>query len=189
VKSYLGNLEETLGDVDNAAHLLDVLDPGLDGLGVVGTGGVEDVLDLLVVCLGPLGVHGTSVLDDAGPDGDEAEGDDGLLVHHVVLIADGVGAETGGAAEDGGLADQAVAGQGVDDALGLLLGLLGGDVAVVADGDGGGQRREGSAGEGRSEEGSACRVLEKGKGQPSRHAATGIQLGPSCASQSPSEGG
>lgn len=122
---------------------------------MVGTGRVEDVLDLVVLSLRPLGVHRATVLDDAGPDGDEAEGDDRLLVHHVVLIADGVGAETSGAAEDGRLADEAVAGQGVDDALGLLLGVLSGHVAGVADG-GDGEGREGSAGEGRSEEGSAC---------------------------------
>lgn len=123
---------------------------------MVGTGAVEDVLDLLVLSLGPGGVAGTTVLDEATPDGQKAEGDDGLLVHDIVLAGEGVDAETGGGAEDGGLAEQAVAGDGIDDALGLLLGLLGGHVAVVAD-SGGRDGREGAAADDGSEEGScAC---------------------------------
>lgn len=161
--AYLGNLEEALGDVDNTTHLLHVLDAGLDGLGVVGTSAVEDVLDLLVLSLSPGLVAGTAVLDETAPDGEQADGNDRLLVHDVVLIAEGVDAETGSAAEDGRLAEQVASGEGVDDALGLLLGLLGRDVAGVADG-GDGESREGSAGDGRSEEGSAC-LLRQYAGQ------------------------
>lgn len=153
--SYLGNLKQTLGDVNNTTHLLHVVDAGLDGLGVVGTGAVEDVLDLLVLRLSPGLVAGATVLDEACPDGEQADGNDRLLVHDVVLIAEGVDAETGGAAEDGSLAEQAASGERVEDALGLLLGLLGRDVAGVANG-GGGESRECSAGDGRSEERSAC---------------------------------
>lgn len=151
---YLGDLEEGLGNVNNAAHLLDVLNAGLDGLGVVSAGAVEDVLDLLVLSLGPLLVGRAAVLEQTSPDGQQADRNDSLLVHDVVLIAEGVDAKTGGTAEEGGLADQVVAGEGIDDALGLLLGLLGGDVAGVSDGSSR-DRRGRSAGDGGSEEGSA----------------------------------
>lgn len=148
---YLGDLKEGLGDVDNAAHLLDVLNAGLDGLGVVGAGAVEDVLDLLVLSLGPLLVGRAAVLEQTSPDGQQAHGNDRLLVHDVVLIAEGIDGETGGTTEEGGLADEAAAGKGVDDALGLLLGLLGGHVARVS--HGGGRNRRGGSGDGGSEEG------------------------------------
>lgn len=156
---YLGDLEEGLGDVNNAAHLLDVLNAGLDGLGVVSAGAVEDVLDLQVLSLGPLLVGRAAVLEQTSPDGQQADGNDSLLVHDVVLIAEGVDAETGSTAEEGGLADQVVAGEGIDDALGLLLGFLGGDVAGVSDGSSR-DRRGRSAGDGGSEEGSACIVCK-----------------------------
>lgn len=147
--AYLGNLKHGLGDVNDAAHLLDVVDAGLDGLGVVGTGRVEDVLDLVVLALRPLLVGGAAVLDQAAPDGEQADGNDRLLVHDIVLAAEGVDAEGGAGAEDGRLAREAAAGEAVEDALGLLLGLLGGHVARVAGRRGEG--REGSAGDGRSE--------------------------------------
>lgn len=153
---HLRNLEESLSDVDDTRHLLDVVDAALDSLGVVGTGAVEDVLDLLVLALGPFLVARATVLDETTPNSEKTDGDDGLLVHDVVLIADGVDAETSGAAQKGGLAEEAASGERVEDALGLLLGLLGGDVAGVANG-GSGQGREGSASEGRSEELSACK--------------------------------
>lgn len=152
--SLLGNLEQVLGDLNNAAHLLDVLNTALDSLGVVGTGAVEDVLDLVVLRLGPLLVGRATVLDQTTPDGEKADGDDGLLVHDIVLVAEAVDGKTSGAAEDGSLAEKAVAGDGINDALGLLLGLLGRDTALVSRG-GSGDGRDGSASEGRSEEGSA----------------------------------
>ena len=153
--SYLGHLEKSLGDINNATHLLDVLNAGLDSLGMVGTSSVEDVLDLGVLLLSPLLVRGTTVLDQSTPDGQQADGDDGFLVHDIVLVADGVDAETSGAAEDGGLAEEVAAGKRVDDALGLLLGLFGGNTADVA-GGGDGNGRESSTSDDRSEEGSAC---------------------------------
>lgn len=122
---------------------------------MVGTGAVEDVLDLLVLSLSPLLVAGATVLDQTGPDGEKADSHDGFLVHDIVLVGQGVDAETGGAAEDGGLAQQAVSGERVKDALSLLLGLLGGHIARVA-GSGGGESGKSSAGDGRSDERSAC---------------------------------
>ena len=52
----LGEREETLGDVDDILHLLNRLDAVLDDLGVLGTGGVEDVTDALDVALSPVTV-------------------------------------------------------------------------------------------------------------------------------------
>lgn len=138
--AYLGNSEESLGDVDNTRHLLDVLDAGLDGLGVVGAGRVQDVLDLVALLISPLLVKGTTELDEATPDGEQAEGDDGLLVHDIVLVGEGVDGETGGGGEDGGLGHEVAAGKGVDDGLGLGLGVLGGYVGRVAGAGNGAQR-------------------------------------------------
>lgn len=140
--AYLGNLEQALGDLDDTAHLLDVVDASLDSLGVVGAGGVEDASDLLVLALGPFAVHGTSVLDDGTPDTQQAEGDDCLLVDDIVLVAESVDGQTGGGGQDGGLGDERVARQAVDDGLGLLLGVLGGDVGRAAGGGEGGDGRE-----------------------------------------------
>lgn len=122
---------------------------------MVGTSAVQDVLDLLVLALSPGLVAGTTVLDETSPDSDKADGDDGLLVHDVVLVGQSVDGKTGGRGQDGALAQQAVAGKGVNDALCLLLGLLGRDIARVAD-RGGRDSGKNSAGDGRSEEGSAC---------------------------------
>lgn len=155
--SYLGNSEQRLGDVDDTRHLLDVADAVLDGLGVVLAGGVQDALDLLVLCLGPLLVHGATVLDESAPDAQQAEGDDGLLVDDIVLVAEGIDGQTGGGGQDGGLGDQRVAGDGIDDGLGLGLGLLGRDVGRRADGRQGGEGREGSRSDGRSEAGGPWR--------------------------------
>lgn len=154
-KPYLGNLEERLGDVNNAAHLLDILNSSLDSLSVICPGSVENVLDLLVLALSPLLIRRATILDKTTPNGQQADGNDGLLVHDVVLVADGPGANTGGTAENGSLADQVVSWERVDDALGLLLGLFGRHIAGVSHG-GGGERWDGSAGNGLSEDGSAC---------------------------------
>lgn len=77
---------------------------------MVDTGGVQDTLDLVVLGLRPLLVHGTTELDQSGPDTEKAEGDHGFLVDDIVLAADGVDGETGGGGEDGGFGDDRVAG-------------------------------------------------------------------------------
>lgn len=159
-RAYLGNLKQSLGHVNNASHLLNILDALLDSLGVVGTGAVEDVQHLLLLGLSPSRIGGATVFDECTPDGQQAECRNSLLVHNIVLIADGVDAQSGTAAEKGGLADEAVSGEGVDDALGLGLGFLGRDAAGVAGSDGSGQRRDGSASESRSEEGGACVIVD-----------------------------
>lgn len=84
----LGNIEELLGDLDNTAKLLDILNAGLDGIGVVGTSRVQDILVLLGLTLSPLSVHGTTVHADSSEDTEQTESDDGFLVQHVKLVAD-----------------------------------------------------------------------------------------------------
>lgn len=126
--SYLGNSEQLLGDINNTGHLLDVVNAMLDGVGVVSAGSVEDVLVLLDLAVSPLAVSRATVLGHGGEDGEKAEGGDGLLVHHVELVGDGGDGQTGGGGQGGGLGDERVAGDGVQDRLGLLLGVLGGDV-------------------------------------------------------------
>lgn len=160
---FLGHLEHGLGDVDDAAHLLNVLDTGLDGLGVVDAGRVEDVPDLVVLALGPLLVGRAAVLDEAAPDGEQTDGDDRLLVHDVVLAAKGVDAKASTRAENGRLAQQAAAGEAVEDALRLLLGFLSRHAGGARVAGGGGECREGSAGDGRSE-------VRSGAGSASRQA-------------------
>src|SRR5699024_286612 len=108
-EAYLGDLEETLGDVDDARHLLHVRHAALDGVGVVGPRLVQDVLDLLVLRIRPRRVRGATVLDDGAPGKQETEGNNGLLVHDVVLVADGVRGETGDAGENRRLGDEAAA--------------------------------------------------------------------------------
>lgn len=148
---YLGNLEQILSDLDNVAQGLDILDTFLDGAGVVGSGLVEDILDLLDLAVGPLLVQGSAVLEDAVEDGQQAEGDDGFLVEHVKLVADGPDGGAGAGGQDGCLAGDAVAGQGVNDRLGLLLRIFGGDVGGMAHrcrGHGSAERWQGSEREG-----------------------------------------
>jgi hypothetical protein len=132
--SYLGNSEELLGNLNNAGHLGDVVDTLLNSVGVVGTGSVQDVLVLLDLTLGPLGVSGATVLADSGEDRQQTESGDSLLVHDVQFIANGGNGQTGGGRESSGLGDQRVAGDSVKDGLGLLRGLLGGNVGGRARG-------------------------------------------------------
>lgn len=130
--THLGNLEKRLGDVDDTSHLLDVLDAGVDGLGVVGASRVQDVADLADLSLGPSGVCWSKVLANSEEDGEKRETDDGLLVDDIVLVAESEDGRAGTGREDGGLGDQGVAWKGIEDRLGLLLWLLSGDAGVVA---------------------------------------------------------
>jgi hypothetical protein len=173
-EQYLGNGKELLGNVNNTAEVLDAGDALLDGIGVVLAGGVEDVLDLVGLVLGPLLVGGATVDGHAGVDGKQTDHDDGLLVDDVELVADGGDGDTGTGGEDGGLAQDAVAGQGVEDALGLLLGrgsglvalqagLDGGHGGLVQLGDGGGGTRAGGAHDGASDTRGHCVDCECGE--------------------------
>lgn len=132
--AYLGDSEKVLGDVDDTAEVLNALDALLHGSSVVGTGGVQDAGDLLNLLLCIAGPGWTGVFGDGPEDGQQREGDDGLLVDDVKLVADGEGAHTGGGGEHGGLGDGAVTGHGyrIEQRLGLLLGVLLGKVGLVA---------------------------------------------------------
>lgn len=131
-KTHLGNLEEGLGNVNNTSHLLDVLNALLDGLSVVGTGRVQDAADLLDLSVGPLSVHWSGILSNSEEDGKKGESDNGLLVDDVVLVGESVDSGSGGGGEDGGLGDEGVAWEGIEDGLGLLLWLLSWDRGLVS---------------------------------------------------------
>jgi len=87
-RSHLGNLKELLGDIDNPAQLLDIVNALLDGIGVVGTGSVQNVLVLLSLTIGPLLVQGTAILGDGGENAEQTESNNGFLVQHVEFVAD-----------------------------------------------------------------------------------------------------
>jgi hypothetical protein len=156
VRSYLGNLEQGLGDVNDTAEILNALDALLDGRGVVGTGGVQDAGDLVGLLLRIVAPRGTSVLCDSPEDGQERQSNNRLLVDDVELIADGSHAETSTCREHGGLGEGAVAGDGdgVHQRLGLLLGVLLRHIGVVA--DLGGHGWESAERERWAESGGAC---------------------------------
>ena len=152
---YLGNSEELLGELNNAGQLLDVLHTLLDGVGVVGTGSVQDVLVLLDLTLSPLTVSRATVLGNGSEDAEKTESSNGFLVHNIELVADGSDGDTGSGREDGGLGDQGVAGKSIDDGLSLLLGVLGGDAGVRARrGQAGSDGSDIARGKGRAEPGS-----------------------------------
>ena len=132
--THLGDLEEGLGDINNTSHLLDVLNALLDGLSVVGTGRVQDAADLLDLSVGPLSVHWSGILSDSKEDAEEGECDNRLLVDDVVLVGERVDGSSGGGGEDGGLGDEGVSWERIDDGLGLLLWLLSWDVGGVESG-------------------------------------------------------
>jgi hypothetical protein len=147
VVSHLGNLEQGLGDVNDTAEVLDALDALLDSGGVFLAGSVQDTRDLIHLLLRIVSPCRSSVLGNGPEDGQEREGDNGLLVYDVELVANSGDTETGSGRENSGLSEGAVAGDGyrVEDGLSLLLGVLLGQVRVVAglDGNGGqGAERE-----------------------------------------------
>lgn len=118
---------------------------------MVVAGSVQDVLVLLNLTIGPLAVGRATVLSSGSEDAEQTESSHSLLVHDIELVADGGNGDTGGGGEEGGLGDQSVAGERVEDRLGLLLGVLGGNV--------GGRTRRGQAGSDGSD-------VARGKGRP-----------------------
>ena len=98
-------------------------------------------------------------MSDGPEDGQQAEGDDGLLVDDVELVADGSHAKTSAGREHSGLGDGAVSGDGdcLEQRLSLLLGVLLRHIGVVAGrGDLGRDGWEGAEGKRRAETGGAC---------------------------------
>ena len=95
IPSYLRHLEEGLGNLHNTAELLDTLNSRLDSFGVVGSGSVQNTLDLVDLAVGPLLVHRASIFENSSPNAQETECDNGFLVDDVVFIAKGVDCGTG----------------------------------------------------------------------------------------------
>lgn len=119
-------------DANDVAERLDIFDSRLDGLDVARPGRVQNLLVLVDGGIGPVVVHGASIFEDSVENAQQAERDDRFLVDHVELIADGIDGGACTCRENGGLAREGGAWQGVDDGLGLLLGLLDRDVGCVA---------------------------------------------------------
>lgn len=124
---------------------------------MVRSGAVQDVPNLGDLCVGPFLVERSSVLGDRGEDTQQTEGDDGLLIDDVEFVRDGPDADTGGRGENGGLADEGVAGERVEDRLGLCLWVhrSRGSGGLEADGWGG-HGQTGEEGGGGSEACSTC---------------------------------
>lgn len=91
----LGNLEKSLGDVDNTAEFLDAGNAILDSGSVVLSGRVEDARDLLVLALCPCAIGWTTVMSNSPENRGQAQCDNGLLVDDQELIADSCNGETG----------------------------------------------------------------------------------------------
>ena len=144
----LGDSEEVLGGLDDTTEVRDTADAALDGVGVVVTRSVQDVLDLVGVVLGELLVHGADIVVDTEVDGEEGEEDNGLLVDDVELVADGGDGKTSTGGENADLGGDAVTGKGVQDGLCGLLGLLLRDLGILLARGGG---REGEGGRGGAE--------------------------------------
>lgn len=155
--TYPGNVEELLGKINNTRQLLDVVNTRLDGVGVVGTGSVQDVRVLLDLALGPLLIRGATIFGDSCEDAEDTEQDNGLLVEHIEFVADGGNGKTGSGGESGGLRNKAVAGDRVKDRLSLLLRVFAGDVGVHTDrGEGTSDGREVAGGKHRPQPGGTC---------------------------------
>lgn len=129
LNSLLGQSKEILGGRDNVLELRDRVDALLNGNGVGLASLVEDALDVLNLAVGPRGVAGRGGLahhkQERGKDAEET----GLGVDDVEAVGDGVNKTGGTGSEDAALGQRAVAGQGINDRLGLGLGVLGGVAA------------------------------------------------------------
>lgn len=88
-EKYLGNVKQLLGDFNNIAQRLDILDSSLHSFGMALSRGVQNVLDTVDGAVSPFLVHWTTVSKDAVEDTEQAKGDNRFLVEHIKLIADG----------------------------------------------------------------------------------------------------
>ena len=76
------------------SKLLDTLNSRLDSLGMVGSGCVQDALDLVDLAVGPLLVHWSTILENSCPNAQEAERDNCFLVYDIVFVAKGINRDT-----------------------------------------------------------------------------------------------
>lgn len=124
---------------------------------MVGTGGVEDTRNLVNLRLSVARPGRASIVSNSPEDGDKGNGHDGFLIYDVEFVANCRSAQTSGSREDGGLGDGAIAGQRINERLGLLLRVLGRDIGVVAGRrDGGCDGREGAERKSWPKSGGAC---------------------------------
>lgn len=119
----LGDSEKVLGGLDNILELVDVTDSLLDGVGVLVSGGVEDVSHVLNVTVSPRGVAGATELGNDNNEGSEDTENDRLIVDNVQLVGDGVDGSEDTGSEDTSLGQDVVTGDGVQDGGGLSLGV------------------------------------------------------------------
>jgi hypothetical protein len=96
----------------------------LDSVGVIGPGGVENILLLLDLTLCPLLVHRATILSDGCEDTEKTECCNSLLVENVELVADRGDRKTSTGGEDGRLRNKGVSRQGIYYRLGLGFGIL-----------------------------------------------------------------
>jgi hypothetical protein len=76
---------------------------------------VEDIFDLLDLILRPVVVHWTAILENAVEDGEQAESNNCLFVHHIQLVADRPDRDTSSGRQNRSLRYKRIAGQSVDD--------------------------------------------------------------------------
>ena len=131
-KAHLRDSKEILGNLDNIAQRLDVLNPDLDSLGMPLPSRVQNVLELLNRSITPFLVHRTTIPEDTIEYSEQTESSDRFLVQHVELIADCPDGDACSGRENRGLGGEGVAGKGLDDGLGALLWVFGGDVGLVS---------------------------------------------------------
>lgn len=132
---FLGDGKEVLGNVNNTSQLGDRVNPLLDSLCMVRPSTIQDVLNLLGLSSRPLGVRWPTVLPHRPEDREKAEGDDSLIVDDVELVGDSRHGDTRGGGEDSSLGGEGAAWEGVENGVGLALG-VDGDVwggALIAD--------------------------------------------------------
>jgi hypothetical protein len=84
---YLRNLKKLLGNFNNSAQLLDVVNALLDRVGMIGTCSIENVLVLLNLAFSPLPIHRAAVLGHACENAEKAECHNRLFIYHVEFIA------------------------------------------------------------------------------------------------------
>ena len=75
-RTYLGNLEELLGDLNDITQGLDILDARFDGICVTILCCVHDIFDLLNLASRPFIVHRPPVFEDTVEDTQQAESHD-----------------------------------------------------------------------------------------------------------------
>jgi hypothetical protein len=91
----LRNLKQLLGDLDNIAERLDILNPSLYGICMARLRGVQDILDLLNLAVCPILVHRPTICEDSVEDTEQAECYHGFFIQDVELIADCIDGNAG----------------------------------------------------------------------------------------------